>query len=380
MELVAPRNIILRALSAAAAIAPEKAPRPILSHALMVADAKGHVTITAQQEAPLTYTTSVSAMVKRPGKVCFPARYLASVVKSLPDGDVTLAVAKNGTLAVTCGKRGVKGVGTMDPDEYPSVLSAEGTPVKVPVSALKTLIKRVFHAASMNEGAMPHLCSMLLKAERGSLLAVAMDGATVAKASVKVDELAPWPAYDGVCILPRATVEMLIKQLPEVLPVFVTVDDRKHVATLTWDVDGAKEVYTSKLIDAKYPNWSQAFRDDDVQTETRVSREALLSAAKFALLTADAVQLIIADAGVSIVTESDDKGKSSESIDATTVARNDGAVPPDVYGANGRKLVNVLESLETDEVVIGLDHSESPMVMWGAGDESAVTVNAAMRV
>jgi ribosomal protein L25 (general stress protein Ctc) len=80
------------------------------------------------------------------------------------------------------------------------------------------------------------------------------------------------------------------------------------------------------------------------------------------------------------VTESDDKGKSSESIDATTVARNDGAVPPDVYGANGRKLVNVLESLETDEVVIGLDHSESPMVMWGAGDESAVTVNAAMRV
>jgi DNA polymerase III sliding clamp (beta) subunit (PCNA family) len=76
MELVAPRNIILRALSAAAAIAPEKAPRPILSHALMVADAKGHVTITAQQEAPLTYTTSISAMVKRPGKVCFPARYL----------------------------------------------------------------------------------------------------------------------------------------------------------------------------------------------------------------------------------------------------------------------------------------------------------------
>lgn len=380
MDLTAPRSTILRALTSAASIAPEKASRAILSHALMVADTKGRVTLTAQQEAPLTYTTSISAEVKRLGKVCFPARYIASVVKSLPDGDVTLSIAKNGTLSVASGKRGVKGIGTMDPDEYPSVLSAEGNAVKIPVSALKTLIKRVFHAASTNMDGAPHLCSMLLKPSRDSLLAIAMDGATVSRAEVKVGGLTPWQAFNGTCLLPRVTVEMLSKQLPEVLPVSLTVDERKHVATFAWDVDGGSEVYTTKLVDGAYPNWTAAFRSDDIQTETRVDREALLGAARFAILTGDAVQLLVTDAGIAVVTESDDKGKSSESIDATTVARVEGAVPPDVYCTNGKKLINALDALDADEVIIGLNHDTSPIIVMGAGDESAVTVSAAMRV
>lgn len=381
MELVAPRNVILRALTSAAAVAPDKPSNPILAHTLIRADARGIVTLTAQQEAPLTYTTEISAEVKRAGVALIPSRHVASVVKELPAGDVTLALARNGTLSVTSGKRGVKGVGTADPDTYPSVLRAEGTSIKLPVTALRTLIRRVLHAASTNESAQPHLCSVHLAATPDTITAVSMDGTTLARAEIAVQGLTPWARQGGICTIPRKTVETLLRQMPEVLPVTLTIDAARPIATFAWDVDGGREVYTTKLIDIPYPDWQRVFRDDDTQTETRVTREDLLSAARFALLTSEAVQLLVIDAGISVVTESDDKGKSSEMIDATTVARVEGAVPPDVYGTNGRKLVAMLDALDAEEVTLGMNHSTSPIVVTGVGDETkAVMVSAAMRM
>lgn len=379
MELVTTKAILHRALSAAAAVAPEKASPAILSHALLVCDAKGRVTLTAQQVAPLTYGTSFSAEVKRSGKACIPVRHVAGVVKALPEGDVTMSLAKNGTLTVSSGKRKVTGIGTQDPEEYPSVNSARSAPVKIPVGALRQLVKRVFHAASENDG-QAHLCSLYVLAREGGLTAVCTNGGTLAKTEVSVEGLKPWAAFGGSALFPRVTIETILRKLPDALPVMLAVD-ANHLATLTWDSEhGSHETYTTQLLDAAFPSWQEGFRifAAEVRGHTTVAREPAAEAVRFACLTRDAVALVAKSTSLGVQSTDDDKGQSSEDLDAMMVTVGD-KPPAALVATKGPQLASALDAFDGDTVCIGIGGDESPVVVTDATEPGTIICIAALR-
>lgn len=382
MELVTTKAILHRALSAAAAVAPEKASPAILSHALLVCGAEGRVTLTAQQVAPLTYGTSFSAEVKRPGKACIPVRHVAGVVKALPEGDVTMSLAKNGTLTVSSGaqgKRKVTGIGTMDPEEYPAVLRAAGTPVKIPVSALRQLIKRVFHAASENDG-QSHLCSLYLRAQPGALIAVCTNGTALAKAEVSIEGLVPWSAFGGIALFPRVTIETIVRRLPDALPVMLTVSNN-HLATLSWDSEhGSHETYTSQLIDAVFPQWQDGITmfAGEVRSRTTLARVPAVDALRFACLTRSAVALSPRATSFGVRAADDDKGQSSEDLDAVTVLTGE-RQPAELIATNGTQLASAIDAFDGDTVCVGIGEETSPVIVTDATEPGTILCVGALR-
>lgn len=393
MELVAPLSILRAAFDAAARVAPDKATPAILSHALLSADPSGRVTLTASQLAPLTYSTILSADVKRGGTCAVPVKHLAAVLSTLPAGEVTVTLAKNGSLSIKSGKRQVKNIGTMDPSEYPTIDLATGTAVSVPVNTLRVLVERVLHMAAdvKAQDQRPHLAALFLHAHPGRLLAVCTDGGGVAKAEMAVDGLVPWSANGGAVLIPRSSVETIVKQLPDVGRISITVDAH-HRATFAWDgaSAGDRETYTTKLVDVKFPNWQGAMPSDEpggikVTSTIIVDRAALLETVKSACVTMDLVRLSTTSATPSALcvrSSDDDKGEFSDEIDATIKTLS--APPPNTYGTNGARLADALKALDCARVSLGMSGELDPLVMTTVGadgaDDGTMIVIAAMRV
>lgn len=387
MELVAPLSILRAAFDAAARVAPDKPTPAILSHALMSADVGGRVTLTASQLAPLTYSTAISADVKRGGMCAVPVKHLAAVLSTLPAGEVTVTLAKNFALTIKSGKRKVTGIGTMDPSEYPSIDLAQGVAVSIPVSTLKSLITRVFHMAADTD-AQPHLSALFLHAHPGRLLAVCTDGGGVAKAEMPVEGMVPWAAQGGTILVPRSSIETIVKQIPDVGRISITVDAH-HRATFAWDgaSSGDRETYTTKLVDVKFPNWQGAMPSDEVggikvTSTIIIDRAALLETVKSACVTTDLVRLSARETALIVRSSDDDKGEFSDEIDATITALN--TPPPDTHGTNGQRLTGALKALDCARVNLGLSGELDPLVMTTAGaegaDDGTMIVIAAMRV
>jgi len=101
MNITIQQSTLAAALSRAADVAEKKTTSPLLTCALIVANADG-ITVTATDKA-LTYTGAYPAEVRTPGDVAVPAATLLSTVKMLPKGPVTLALQANGKIKVTAG-------------------------------------------------------------------------------------------------------------------------------------------------------------------------------------------------------------------------------------------------------------------------------------
>lgn len=183
MKFSCEKYLLQAAVNTVSRAAAGKSPIPALEGILI--EAGENVKLTGYDLKEGIYT-SIAADVTRPGAAVLGAKLLGDIVRSLPDGVVTIEVDK-GTLAkISCGKTEFSIMGTAAED-YPEIQSVEeGFSFTLAQGKLRSMIDQTLFAVSTNESR-PVYTGSLFEIDGDSLRVVSVDGYRLAMRMEKLD-------------------------------------------------------------------------------------------------------------------------------------------------------------------------------------------------
>lgn len=364
MNLTIAKKTLVRAIENVARAVPKKSAMPILSNLVITAE-NNRITL-AGTDLSISLGASVSAAVKKPGKLCVSAANLRDIVKSLPDGEVTLSATQT-RLSVAAGKAKF-GLPTMPSDDFPTlpVCPAEGG-VVMSAEILAKLCARASYAMSHDE-TRAHLSALLFELRSdGKQRTVATDGHRLA--------LAELPCSEGFTALVPDRAAQELRAMCESAAggdVTVTVAGERLFAS----VDGC-EISLTTTGREQFPPYTKVVPSSWTKTVT-VQRVAFLDAVRrVSIVSSDksgGIRLVVEPGSVEVVGENPDKGEGSESVDS------DYSGEALAIGCNARYLVEALSAISHDSVDLCMSSGLDPIRITGHDDDSAIATVMPMRI
>lgn len=184
MKFTCIKSVLQAAVNIASRAASSKSPIPALEGILLEAGPAG-LKLTGYDLKKGIYTT-IDADVAEPGSIVLGAKIFGDIVRSLPEGIVT--VKTDGlNVSITCENSDFKIIGT-DFNDYPELPSIDRhSGITLPQNILGEMIRETIFAVSDNE-ARPVYTGEMFEIEGGSLTLVAVDGYRLALRREKIDK------------------------------------------------------------------------------------------------------------------------------------------------------------------------------------------------
>lgn len=356
MKFSCPKSLLQAAVNIASKAASAKSPIPALEGILVEAGV-GNVKFTGYDLKKGIYT-GIEADVAEPGSVVLGARIFESIVRSLPDGTVTVKTTGGNNVSITCQNSDFAIIGSdaKDYPELPSVESAGG--ITLPQNIMGQMIRQTLFAVSDNESR-PVYTGELFELEGGELTVVAVDGYRLALRREKVENSADSASF----IVPGSALSDLEKLCADTEdPVSITLGN-KHISFKI-----GSTVLISRRLEGDFLNYRKTV-PTAFHVEVKTDRSLLQR-------TVERVSLII-----------DDKIKNPlrctfeenmiHIVCATSLGKAEDVCPVEGSGGdieigfNNRYLLDALKAAPADEINVGLNSGSSPCVITPAdgGDE-----------
>jgi DNA polymerase-3 subunit beta len=370
MELTIQRGELLKGLARTQGIADRKTTMPILAHALLSAEGKNKLVVSAT-DLSVSVRGSVTAHVKKPGAMSAQAKTLFEVVRSLPDEEIQLKLQENQRLLIRCGKVEYKINGMSDKD-YPKIPDTSALAyIDVDGAILRDMIDKTLFSVS-HDDTRYHLSGVYVEADGDKLRMVSTDGHRLSR----VERLAgagKLGLKEGVIIPHKGVGEVrrLIDEEGENV-VGVAIKDgsahfRKGDVTLS-----------VKLIDAKFPDYGQVIPRSSSQKAVLKRAPFLEALRRISLLASGdrsgGVKLDLTKGTLRVSSDNPDLGEGQEEVSAEF----DGAQLR--IGFNARYLVDALGASDSDEVSLELNDDRSPGLLRPVEDEGYICVVMPIRL
>lgn len=378
MHLVIQKRNFLRSLARTHSVADRKSSMPILSNILLSTDGPKTLRLAAT-DLYLSVSSVASAEVKQAGTIALAARTLFDIVKSLPEGELSIQVVGNHAAEIRSGKVRFKipGMPGQDFPSLPSPGNAEFAPLEA--EELGKLISHTHYSMSADE-TRPHLACALFEGDGKSVRMVTTDGHRLSKAEYKLTE--------GRKLL---NFSMLVpsKGIAELRRL---VDEAKSDRAKTEDTPSAIDVATAggsaffrrddavlsvKLVDEQFPPYNKVIPSSPSR-KVGVNRVLLTEALRrIALVASDksgSVRFAAEPGVLRITSENPEVGEGAEEIDV------DFAGEAIEIGFNAKYVLDVLQALTEDDVRLELGGQLDPGVVRPVGPTDFVGVIMPMRI
>ncbi len=334
-----------------------KATMPILSNVLIEAT-KDHVTLTTTN-LDLGIRVKIKAETKETGAVTLPVKRLATIVRELPNMDVSVeATASHQVKLVSGGSTfRIMGIGK---EEFPPLPEfGDDKTFTLDQASLTAMLSSVDYAQSSDETRYI-LNGVYFNFRDAKLSLVATDGRRLAMVSKEIEVPA---ASAGSIILPAKTVAELTRMLGKGEKIKISFNDRRAAFQLATDKDTTglvDHVYLcSKVVEGNYPNYQQVIPKETHQ-RLKLERELFLQCIHRAALVcsekANSVKIKLTNNLLEITAQSPDFGEAHESM---AVAYSGGDLQ---VAFNPAYLLDPLRALTKDEVFLELKDEVSPGV------------------
>ncbi|HRE82304.1 MAG TPA: DNA polymerase III subunit beta [Opitutaceae bacterium] len=334
-----------------------KTTMPILSNVLIEAE-KDFISLTTTN-LDLGIRCKIKADVKEGGAVTLPVKRLATIVRELPNLDVTVDASPNHQVKLASGGSNFRIMG-IGKEEFPPLPEfGEEKSFTVDQPELVSMLKSVSYAQSSDETRYI-LNGVYFNFRDGKLSLVATDGRRLALIAKEMEI----PAESaGAIILPAKTVGELLRMLDKGEKVKIDFSDRRCSFQIGTDKDGSglvDSIYLySKVVEGNYPNYQQVIPKETHQ-RIKLERELLLQCIhRAALVTSDkanSVRLKLSSNMLEITAQSPDFGEAHESMAISYSG-------PDLQAAfNPAFLMDPLKALTKDEVFFEVKDEVSPGV------------------
>jgi len=334
-----------------------KAAMPILSNVLIEADKDGISLTTTNLD--LGIRCKIKAEVKEGGSVTLPVKRLATIVRELPNVDVSFDSTANHQVKIASGGSNfrIMGIGA---EEFPKLPdSGDDKSYNLDQGELATMLGNVAYAQSTDETRYI-LNGVYFNFKDGKLSLVATDGRRLALVG---KELTVPAASAGAIILPAKTVAELLRLLGKGEKVKIAFNERRAA----FQIDTGKEaggltdsIYLfSKVVEGNYPNYQQVIPKETHQ-RIKLERELFLQCVhRAALVTSEksnSVKIKLTANLLEITASSPDFGEAHESMAISYSG-------PDLQVAfNPQFVMDPLRALTKDEVFFELKDEVSPGV------------------
>jgi DNA polymerase-3 subunit beta len=334
-----------------------KATMPILSNVLIEAE-KDQISLTTTN-LDLGIRCRIKAEVKESGAVTLPVKRLATIVRELPNVDVTFDAAPNHQVKLSSGGSNFRIMGIGREDFPPLAEIGDEKAYSLEQSELAGMLRSVAYAQSTDETRFI-LNGVYFNFKDQKLSLVATDGRRLALVSKEMETPA---AKSGAIILPAKTVNELVRLLDKGAKVKISFSDRKAAFQIATDKDTSglvDSIYLySKVVEGNYPNYLQVIPKETHQ-RIKLERELFLQCIHRAGLVcsdkSNSVKIKLTSNLLEITAQSPDFGEAHESM-ATSYSG------PELQVAfNPAFVMDPLRALTKDEVYFELKDEVSPGV------------------
>ncbi|MDP6375734.1 MAG: DNA polymerase III subunit beta [Pseudomonadales bacterium] len=368
MKFTTNREALLKTLQLVTGVVERRQTLPVLSNLLVGTSDAGALSIRGTDLEVELIADIMSVEVQQAGEATIPARKLADIWRSLPDG-AEVSVALEGDRAIVRSGRSRFTLATIPASEFPLTDGGPGdTEVRLKREDLKRLLRRVSFSMAQQD-VRYFLNGMLLEITSQHVRAVATDGHRLAMSTMDqgVDDVELVQS-----IVPRKGVLELSRLLDgEEDEVVLVVGDNYLRATL------GCYTLTTKLVDGKFPDYEKVIPGDISRTvvggrETlrqAFQRTAILSNEKYrgVRMSVDGEKLTI-------------KANNPEQEEAEEVVSVSYDGEPMEIGFNVSYLQDVLGVLTTDEVRLGVSDANNSALIEAGGGENSLYVIMPMRL
>lgn len=374
MEALITKKQLMKALSRAQGASDKRSTLPILSGILLSAE-KDALRFSAT-DLFLGVDTVVPAQVVKTGTVALPAKTFFEIVKSLPDGEVSLIVGPNRSLELKSGKAKFR-ISGMPGDDFPPLANPEHVDFHaVDVDLLSDLIAKTSFSMSSDDQR-PHLSGTLFECDGTVIKAVTTDGHRLSKAERRAAK------EMGVFkfLLPSKGVAELKRLLEDIkgdnksLKTEKKPSEQKTTAEQTFidlgtmggNVFFKKEgvLLICKLTEENFPPYNKVIPQKQ-DKQVVCSRQHLLESIRRISLvsneTSGGIRIYLEQGMIRIVSENARIGEGSEELDV------DYNGPTLTMGLNAKYLTDILSALTSDDVVLNCSGELDPMVVKPSND------------
>ena len=301
-----------------------------------------------------TYT---QAEVIEEGEIVVNARLFGDIIRKLPDSFVEIETDAENNVYINClnSRFKIKGDSAKEYPRLPEV--NEEDLYNIPQDLLKNMIKGTSFAIAQDE-ARPILQGILFEVKDKELNLVALDGYRLAVRSELLD------AYDNIeVVIPGKTLNEVSKILEDNGDIIKITFTNNHIL---FNINSTKII--SRLLDGKFVNYISLL-PQEYKLLVNVKRQELQQGIERASLMAkegnsNLVRLDVQE-DILVITSNSQLGKVREEVNINL--QGEGIQ----IAFNSRYLLDVLKSMEEEEIVIELTSSVSPCVIKGKNSNNA---------
>lgn len=372
MQFSIDREVMLRALARVQGIVEKRNTIPILSNVLIeTVDEQLRLTAT---DLEVGMRSSYPAKVGKPGRVTVAAKKLFEIIKELPDSEVSFQAKENCWIEIRCGKALFNLVG-LAADEFPQFPTVENAALlKLPSVDAKTLLDLTAFSMSNDESKF-NLNGIYFQSfqdgDRQMLRLVATDGHRLALIQRPVEESLAEELTAGV-ILPRKGVHEL-RKIAEDGPGELSLGFSRTNAMVRKD----DTVVVMRLVDGEFPDYRRVIPQTDAPSAV-IPRDQMFHAlrrmAVFSSEKARGVKLTFRSGALEISSSNPDLGDAREEMDM------DYSGQELAVGFNARYLLDILQSLDVEEIKLQVKDNMSPGLLTRVDDKDFLAVVMPMRL
>jgi len=363
---------LARGLSIVSRAVATRSTLPVLSNILLATD-QSRLKLSATN-LEIGINCWVGASVEQEGATTVPARVLVDFVNSLPPDTIDLElVTRTQTLNLKCGhyEANIKGI---DAQEFPLILVPdEDETIKIKPDLLRQMVDQVAFAAATDESR-PVLTGVLADLKEDRLTFAAADGYRLSVSSVELETEAPQPM--SIIIPARALQELRRISGDEQKSIEMLVAPSRNQVFFRMRESGIDLV--SQLIEGAFPDYTQII-PTTYNSRVTVSTPDLLKAMRMALIFArDASNMV----RVQIITDQGGAESAQLIVTATSSEHGDNVSElsakvdgkPMEVAFNAKYFVDVVNVIDTEEIVLETRDASSPGVIRPAGTSGFVHV------
>ena len=366
MHITLQREDLLKPLSYVAGVVEKRQTLPILSFILLRQD-NSEVTLTGT-DLEVEIVAQVKTERSASGELTLPARKLLDICRALPEG-AAIDIRKEGEKASVKSGKSRFSLLTLPAADFPNIQAPQwDQSINIPQAVLRNLLQQT-HFCMAQQDMRYFLNGLLVELSGSQLRVVGTDGHRMAISESKLEG----DVQDlKQIIIPRKGVHEFMRLLEDVSSPVELQLNANHVRARTADF-----VFTSKLIDGKYPDYTKvipASQNKLVRVEREALRESLSRAAILSNEKYRGVRLTLANNGLKISAHNPEQEEAQEEISA------DYSGEAMEIGFNVSYMLEAISALHSQQVVIGLTDANSSCTISSPDTKTPLYVIMPMRL
>ena len=352
-----------------------KSQLPVLLNILM--ETKDGYIILNSTDLEIGIQTKIPANVEEEGSITTPAKTFIDFINTLGSENISFQSKEGGLELKT--KKTKSSFQTTPPDDFPKLYTEKGSLLfQSKKSNLTESFNKTVFAAS-TDFSRPALSGIYIKQEKSegktSLLIVATDGYRLSlKQSFSLGlETAKTSLLDKPILIPVRILKELLSLKESKEDVFFYISEEKNQVL----IEQGETIILGRLINAPFPTYEKIIPQSST-TKTVFNREEMLRAVKtaaiFARDAANIVKLSITDDKIMVSANAPQVGENSVEIEAKKTGEDN------EIAFNVRYLLELLQTLEDEDIIFEMTTPTSPGVFKIKGDDSFLHLIMPIRV